>query len=74
MASSLQYGDLHAYDELHSHVCVLQRHGRPVEHYHSMHSIPVSFTRILNISKGQKIGLVGIFGLGILYVPVTKPP
>ena len=32
--------------------------------------IPASFIRKLHISDGQKLGLVGIFGLGVLYVPV----
>ncbi|CAF9941013.1 hypothetical protein IMSHALPRED_002251 [Imshaugia aleurites] len=34
--------------------------------------IPTSYIRTLNIKKSQKIGLVGIFGLGILYVPVPN--
>ena len=33
--------------------------------------IPAWFIRTLNISKGQKIGLACIFGLGILYVPIS---
>ena len=28
--------------------------------------LPASFIRKLNLSQGQKLGLVGIFGLGIL--------
>lgn len=36
--------------------------------------IPASFIRTLHISKGQKISLVGIFGLGVLYVTVLNPP
>lgn len=36
--------------------------------------IPTSFIRTLHISKGQKISLVGIFGLGVLYVTVLYPP
>lgn len=35
--------------------------------------IPASFIRTLHISQGQKIGLIGIFGLGVLYVPVPNP-
>ena len=31
--------------------------------------IPSSFIRRLHISRSQKFGLIGIFGLGILYVP-----
>lgn len=36
--------------------------------------IPASFIRKLHISDGQKLGLVGIFGLGVLYVPVENFP
>ena len=34
--------------------------------------IPTTFIRTLNMSQGQKVGLIGIFGLGVLYVPVPK--
>ena len=36
--------------------------------------IPASFIRRLHISDGQKLGLVGIFGLGVLYVSVKNFP
>ena len=34
--------------------------------------IPSSFIRTLHISRSQKIGLIGIFGLGVLYVPALN--
>ena len=34
--------------------------------------IPSSFIRTLHISRSQKIGLIGIFGLGVLYVPAPN--
>ena len=36
--------------------------------------IPSSFIRTLHISQSQKIGLIGIFGLGVLYVHVSLIP
>ena len=34
--------------------------------------VPSSFIRTLHISRSQKIGLSGIFGLGVLYVPALN--
>ena len=34
--------------------------------------IPTTFIRTLNMSQGQKVGLIGIFGLGVLYVLVPN--
>ena len=34
--------------------------------------IPTTFIRTLHMSRGQKVGLIGIFGLGVLYVPVPN--
>ena len=34
--------------------------------------VPASFIRTLHISRSQKIGLIGIFGLGVLYVPALN--
>ena len=36
--------------------------------------LPSSFIRTLCISRSQKIGLIGIFGLGVLYVLTPNPP
>lgn len=35
--------------------------------------IPYSVIRTLNMSQGQKVGLIGIFGLGVLYVSFPAP-
>ena len=31
--------------------------------------LPATFVRNLQVSRGKKVGLISIFGLGILYVP-----
>ena len=35
--------------------------------------IPYSVIRTLNMSQTQKVGLIGTFGLGVLYVPLPDP-